>query len=108
MVTWDALVRNLTISNLLSLFLLVAVFVRLQFARTRRSRNILQRLGTFVLSCAAVTLVGNWIDLHNYVSASAWFDIGWALPYVVAGLGALTWSPEPEPQSSAEPTNFLS
>jgi len=108
MVTWDALVRNLTISNLLSLFLLVAVFVRLQFARTPRSRNILQRLGAFVLSCAAVTFVGNWIDLHSYVSASAWFDLGWALPYVVAGLVALTWTPEPDPQSASEPTNFRS
>ena len=108
MVTWDALVRNLTISNLLSLFLLVSVFVRLQFARTPRSRNILQRLGAFVLSCAAVTFVGNWIDLHSYVSASAWFDLGWALPYVVAGLVALTWTPEPDPQSASEPTNFRS
>src|SRR3981189_530949 len=108
MVTWDALVRNLTISNLLSLFLLVAVFVRLQFARTPSSRMMLQRLGTFLLSCAAVTLIGNWIDLHNYVSASAWFDIGWALPYFVAGLIAFTWTPEPEPQSASQPTNFLS
>ena len=108
MLTWDALVRNLTISNLLSLFLLVAVLVRLQFARTPSSRNILRRLGAFVLSCAAVTLIGNWIDLHNYVSVSAWFDLGWALPYLVAGLVALTWTPEPEPESVSEPANFLS
>ena len=104
----DALVRNLTISNLLSLFLLVAVFLRLQFARTPRSRSILRRLGIFLLSCAAVTFIGNWIDLHSYVSASAWFDLGWAVPYPVAGLVALTWIPEPEPQNVSEPTTFLS
>src|SRR5205814_7955353 len=50
MVTWDALVRNLTISNLLNLFLLIAVFLRLQFARTPRSRSILLRLWFFVFS----------------------------------------------------------
>jgi diguanylate cyclase (GGDEF)-like protein len=108
MVTWDALVRNLTISNLLSLFLLIGVFLRLQFARTPRSRSILRRLGIFLLSCATVTFIGNWIDLHNYVSASAWFDLGWAVPYLVAGLVAQTWDPEPEPQSISEPTTFLS
>jgi diguanylate cyclase (GGDEF)-like protein len=108
MVTWDALVRNLTISNLLSLFLLVAVLLRLQFARTPDTRSILRRLGAFVLACAAVTLIGNWIDLHDYVSASAWFDLGWALPYLVAGLVALTWTPESERESTSEPANFLS
>jgi diguanylate cyclase (GGDEF)-like protein len=108
MVTFDALIRNFTISNLLSLFLLVAVFVRLQFAGTPSSRMMLQRLGTFLLSCAAVTLIGNWIDLHNYVSASAWFDIGWALPYFAAGLVSVTWTPELESQSASESTNFLS
>jgi diguanylate cyclase (GGDEF)-like protein len=82
--------------------------VRLQFARTPRSRNILHRLGIFVLACAAVTVIGNWIDLNSYVSASAWFDIGWAIPYLAAGLVALTWTPGPEPQSTAQPTNFLS
>jgi diguanylate cyclase (GGDEF)-like protein len=108
MLTWDALVRNLTISNLLSFFLLVSVLLRLQFARTPGSRSILRRLGTFVLSCAVVTFIGNWIDLHNYMSVSAWFDLGWALPYLVAGLVALTWTPEPEPEAAPEPANFLS
>jgi diguanylate cyclase (GGDEF)-like protein len=108
MVTWDALVRNLTISNLLSVLLLVSVLLRLQFARTPGSRSILRRLGAFVLSCAVVTFIGNWIDLHNYVFVSAWFDLGWALPYLVAGLVALTWTPEPEPESASEPANFLS
>src|SRR5258705_10666203 len=39
---------------------------------------------------------------------SAWFDLGWAVPYLVAGLVAQTWDPEPEPQTVSEPTTFLS
>jgi diguanylate cyclase (GGDEF)-like protein len=48
-------------------------------------------LGIFLLFCAVVTFIGNWIDLHRYTTASAWFDLGWALPYVAGGLVALTW-----------------
>ncbi len=104
----DALARNLTISNLQSFFLLVAVFVRLRLARIPSSQNLLRRLGIFVLTCATVTFIGNWIDLHGYSVASAWFDLGWALPYVAAGFVSVSWTPDPEPQSASEPTNFLS
>ncbi len=106
LLTSDALVRNLIVSNLQSLFLLTAVLVRMQFASTVSSRNLLRRLGLFVFSCAIVTLIGNWIDLHHYSSASAWFDLGWALPYAAAGLGAITWTPVPEGQSAPQPATF--
>jgi diguanylate cyclase (GGDEF)-like protein len=104
----EALLRHLNISNLLSLFLLFAVFVRLQFARATATRSLLHRLGIFVLFCAVVTFIGNWIDLHHYVSASAWFDLGWALPYVAAGLVAFTWEPASEPPFAARPANLVS
>ena len=92
----EALLRNISVSNLLSLFLLSAIFVRLRFAHTPATRGLLHRLGTFVLVCAIVTLIGNWIDLHHYLSAAAWFDLGWDLPLVAAALVALTWKPDIE------------
>jgi diguanylate cyclase (GGDEF)-like protein len=104
----DALLRNLSISDAQSLLLLVAAFVRLQFARVPGTRSPLLRLTLFLLVCAVATFLGNWIDLHRYLTASAWFNLGWALPQVVAGLIALTWAPSPEPQSTPEPANFLS
>jgi len=104
----DALLRNLSISDAQSLLLLVAAFVRLQFARVPGTRSPLLRLTLFLLVCAVVTFLGNWIDLHRYLTASAWFNLGWALPQVAAGLIALTWAPSPEPQSTPEPANFLS
>jgi hypothetical protein len=67
----EALLRNLNVSNLLSLFLLSAILVRLRFSRTNATRGLLHRLGIFVLVCAIVTLIGNWIDLHHYLSAAA-------------------------------------
>src|SRR6266852_4799422 len=104
----DALLHNLSVSNAQSLLLLIAAVVRLQFARVRSTRNLLLRLALFLLVCAVATFIGDWIDLHHYVSAAAWFNLGWALPYAVAGLIALTWAHSPEPEFIPEPTNFLS
>jgi diguanylate cyclase (GGDEF)-like protein len=104
----DALLRNLYISNAQSLLLLIAALVRLQFAGIVSNRSLLRRLALFLLVCAVATFIGDWIDLHHYVTAAAWFNLGWAIPQVVAGLIALTWDSSPEPPSTAEPANFLS
>src|SRR6202163_3656070 len=105
----DALLHNISISDAQSLLLLIAALVRLQFASVSNTRNLLFRLGLFLLVCAVATCIGDWIDLHHYVSAAAWFNLGWAVPNVAAGLIALTWKPSPEePQSTSEPANFLS
>jgi hypothetical protein len=108
MVPADALLHNISISDAQSLLLLIAALARLQFARVASTRGLLLRLALFVLVCAVATFIGDWIDLHNYVSASAWFDLGWAVPNVAAGLIALTWEPSLEPQSTGAPANFLS
>jgi diguanylate cyclase (GGDEF)-like protein len=104
----EALLRNVSISDAQSLLLLVAALIRLQFARVPGTRSLLLRLALFLLVCAVATFMGDWIDLHHYVSAAAWFNLGWAIPQVAAGLIALTWAPSPEPQSTPEPANFLS
>ena len=104
----DALLRNLDVSNAQSLLFLIAALVRLQFARVTSTRSLLLRWALFLLVCAVATFIGDWIDLHHYVSAAAWFNLAWAIPQVVAGLIALTWTPSPEPPSTTEPANFLS
>jgi diguanylate cyclase (GGDEF)-like protein len=103
----DALLRNISVSDMQSLLLLIAVLVRLQFAGIVRNRSLLLRLALFLLVCAVATFIGDWIDLHHYVAAAAWFNLGWALPQVAAGLIALTWSPAPDPETAPEPANFL-
>ena len=97
----EALQRYVSLSNLQSLFLLGAVVMRLLVARLKGGRNLIMRVGVFVFSCAVVTFIGNWIDLHHFAKASAWFDLGWALPLIVGGLVALGWSSPP-----AEPSDF--
>src|ERR1039458_2282676 len=104
----DALLHNISVSDAQSLLLLVAVFVRLQFARVPSTRGLLLRLAFFLLVCAVATSIGDWIDLHHYVSAGAWFNLGWALPQVAAALVALTWAPSSDPQSALEPAKFPS
>jgi diguanylate cyclase (GGDEF)-like protein len=104
----DALLHNLSVSDAQSWLLLVAAFVRLQFARVPSTRRLLLRLAIFLLVCAVATSVGDWIDLHHYVSAAAWFQLGWAIPQIAAALAAATWTPSSDPQSAREPANFLS
>src|ERR1700686_5735913 len=104
----DALLRNISISDAQSLLLLIAALVRLQFARVASTRNLLLRLGLFLLVCAVATCIGDWIDLHHYVTPAAWFNLGWAIPNVATGLIAFTWKPSSEPQPAQEPANFLS
>lgn len=104
----DALMHDVSISDAQSLLLLVAVLVRLQFARVPSTRSLLLRLAIFILVCAIATFIGYWIDLRHYESASAWFNLGWAIPLVAAGLLAITWTPSKEPSSAPEAENFLS
>ena len=104
----EALLRNLNVSNLLSLFLVLAILVRLCFAGTGATRSLLHRLGIFVLVCAIVTFIGNWIELHHYRSAAAWFDLGWDLPLAAAAIVATTWKPDSETHPALPPTNLLS
>jgi len=103
----DAVLRDISLSDVQSLLLLIAVLVRLQFARVPSTRNLFLRLALFLIVCAVATFVGDWIYLHYSSSVSAWFDLGWAVPQVAAGLIALTWVPSPEPESTPEPANFL-
>ena len=61
-----------------------------------------------LLVCAVVTFSGDWIYLQHSSAAIAWFDVGWALPLVAAGLIAFTWMPFPEPHFDPDSVNFLS
>jgi diguanylate cyclase (GGDEF)-like protein len=103
-----ALLRNISLSNIENSFLMLAVFVRLLFARLPATRNLLFRLGLFLLICAVVTYIGNWLDQYQHTSLSIWFNLGWAVPYVVGGLVAVTWSAPTTMSSIRAPTNFVS
>ena len=95
----DALLHDVSISDAQSLLLLFAVLVRLQFARRLAAlAACLLRLALFLLVCAVATFIGDWIDLHQYFPAAAWFDLGWAIPQAAAALIAITWDPSAEPQ----------
>jgi diguanylate cyclase (GGDEF)-like protein len=103
----DALLHNISISDVQSLILLAAVLVRLRFVRISSTRGLLHRLGLFVLVCAVATFCGDWI-LLNHRSVYPWFDLGWAIPQVAASLVALTWDPHIDLPSVSAPANFFS
>ncbi|MFZ0796207.1 MAG: hypothetical protein WCA13_04280 [Terriglobales bacterium] len=94
----DALLRDVSAADIQSVLLLAAVLLRLQFARTAGSRSLLLRLALLILVCAVATFIGDWIDLHHYVSAAAWFNLVWTLNQAAPALIAITWTPSPEPR----------
>ncbi|HEX7157797.1 MAG TPA: sensor domain-containing diguanylate cyclase, partial [Edaphobacter sp.] len=104
----DALRYDVTVSDAQSFLLLIAALVRFRFARLASARDRLRPLVFFLLVCAVATFVGDWIDLHHYAVANAWFNLGWAIPQVAAGLLALNWTGSRDPDSASESTNFLS
>ena len=69
----DAFLHDVSISDAQSIVLLVAGLVRLQFATTPASQDMLRRFALFLLVCAVATFIGDWIDLRHYAVASAWF-----------------------------------
>jgi diguanylate cyclase (GGDEF)-like protein len=103
----EALRHDVVVSDAQSVLLLVAAFIRLKVARIPSTRDALLRLVYFLLVCAVATCFGDWIDLRHYDAASAWFNLGWAVPQVAAGLLALSWAPSPDASSVPEPANFL-
>lgn len=103
----DALEHNLTISNLVSMFLLSAVLLRLRFTRLPGKRDRLLRLGLFLFACGTVTFIGNWIDQHHFVTAAAWWDVGWDLPIVMAGLVSVSWKNSAELDRGFEPVSLV-
>jgi diguanylate cyclase (GGDEF)-like protein len=104
----EAFLRNLNISDAQSIVLLVAVLLRLQFASAPSTRSLLRRFALFLLVCAVATVIGDWIDLHHYAVASAWFNLAWNMNQAAPALIAITWRPEPEPSSAPEPAKYLS
>jgi diguanylate cyclase (GGDEF)-like protein len=104
----DALTHDISISDAQSFLLLIAALVRLQFARVLATRNLLLRLGLFLLVCAIATFVGDWLYLKSYAAVIAWSDLIWAIPQGAAALIAFTWEPSREPPPASESGNFLS
>jgi diguanylate cyclase (GGDEF)-like protein len=98
----DAIFRGIRLADLQSLLLMAAVLVRLQFARVSATRNLLLRLGLFLLVCAIATYVGGWIYLHFPPSLLSWYDLGWAIPELAAALIAITWVPSAETSVTSE------
>jgi GAF domain-containing protein len=103
----EALRHNVTVSDEQSFLLLVAAVIRLRFAGLASARDLLRRLVFFLLVCAVVTFVGDWISYKHYVAADAWFNLGWAIPQIVAGLLAFCWTPGPKTENAVEPANFV-
>ena len=106
MLAAEALLRNAGISDTQSVALLIATLARLQFARGLGTRDLLNRLAVFLLVCAFATLIGDWIAIRH-PAVFAWFDLGWALPVITAGLLAITWAPSADAPTAPEATNFL-
>ena len=102
----DALLHNVSISNVQSLLLLLAVLLRLRFAHQPSTRTLLLRLAFFLLFCAVATFIGYWIDLHGDWVGAGWFNLAWTVNQALPAFIAITWKSSPEPESLPEPVTF--
>jgi diguanylate cyclase (GGDEF)-like protein len=102
----EALLHVGNVSDLQSLLLLIAGFVRLQFSRVPGTRALLVRLNIFLLSCAVVTFVGDWVFVR-FNAYAPWFDLGWSVPIAVAAFVAVSWTPLPNPIETRAPNSFM-
>ncbi|MGB9196622.1 MAG: sensor domain-containing diguanylate cyclase [Terriglobales bacterium] len=103
----DAFLRNLSVSDAQSIVLMIAVLLRLQLARTAAARDLFRRFAIFLFVCAVMTLAGDWIDRHQFVSLSVWYNLVWALNQAAPALIAISWMPEPETTTRPEPARFI-
>jgi len=102
----EALPHNISVSDWQSVALLIAALLRLQFVHVPGTRDRLRRLALFLFVCAVATPVGDWFYLQHNTTGMAWFDLGWAVPQIVAAWIALTWKPAPETESASQPHRF--
>jgi diguanylate cyclase (GGDEF)-like protein len=102
----EALLHVGNVSDSQSLLLLIAGFVRLQFSRVPGTRALLVRLNIFLLSCAVVTFVGDWVFV-TFNAYAPWFDLGWSVPIAVAAFVAVSWTPLPNPIETRAPNSFM-
>ena len=103
----DALLHDISVSDIENIVLLAAILVRLQFARAPSARALLRRFALLLLFCAVATATGNWIDRHHYTSAAVWFNLVWTLNQAAPALIAITWLSR-SPESPPETTDFVS
>ena len=104
----DALLSYFNVSDAESIVLLVAVMIRLQFARAPGARNLLRRFALFLLVCTVATCAGNWIERFHYVATAVWFNIVWNLTQAVPALIAIAWAPMANPVERPQPAKFIS
>jgi diguanylate cyclase (GGDEF)-like protein len=95
----DALLRGIQISNLENLILLLCVAGRFAASGERERRSLYGRLLIFVGIYSVVTFAGNYLETRLSSAVMLWFDLCWAVPYIVGGWLAVTWQPSPESET---------
>lgn len=89
------------IGNAINLLLLIGVVIRWRTESDLLLRGLRGRLAGFVGLYATVAAVGNWIDAIGESSATRWFDLAWAAPYLAAAVLAASWEAPAESETEA-------
>jgi diguanylate cyclase (GGDEF)-like protein len=98
------------IGNGVNLSLLAATYIRWRIELDPALRQLRGRLVALVAVYGFVSAVGNSIDSFAKPALTLWFDIAWAVPYLVAAGLALNWEAPPEMPASQPglPRSFAS
>jgi two-component system cell cycle sensor histidine kinase/response regulator CckA len=84
--TWIFIAINLAMAGLAALQTTVSP--------TRRLRTLFGAAAAFLLFYAVCTGVTDYVQTLNHIPTGTWYDMGWTVPFLAAGLWAGWWKEE--------------
>jgi len=87
------------LGDLINLMLLAAYSLRWRFEASRGMRRIYVRILFFLVAYTVVSLVGNRVELLPMSIHPRWIELFWSLPYLFAGVLAITWRPQSDDET---------
>jgi two-component system, cell cycle sensor histidine kinase and response regulator CckA len=87
------LVRDTTLGNVEDLLCLALVIYRFSRTRSAELRELYRGLMFFLIVFITCTTCADYGEIFEGASTGRWFDLGWTLPFLVAGLLAASWRP---------------
>lgn len=85
------------VGDKINLVLLGLSFVRWRTENSPQMRSLRGRLAAFLAFYSLVSAAGNYIDPGGRAVAAFWFDLFWAVPYLLAAGVAVNWTQEAVP-----------
>jgi PAS domain S-box-containing protein len=93
----SAHVREMWVETGEDLGLVLLALVQAMRARSSQIRKLYQGFALYLLSYAVCSTTADYAQTIQTLPTGTWFDLGWTIPLLGAGIWAANWQPWPEP-----------